>query len=139
MAEVAEKAAAEIIARLPKSYAPQDGEPIPVQLIGAKIIGIGTFADGSRLQGGGLVVEYLPSDSINARRIVFEFDEREMHQFSDEVISSASQDDCMRRWFREPRVAAMANRILGHQSPQRDIYSYQKPYAIRRVRCPATG
>ena len=90
--------AAQIIPRLPKSYAPHDGEPVPDCLIGAKIIGIGTFADDRRFQGGGLVIEYVPATSTNTRRIVFEFDEREMHKASDEEVTSfASLDDCMRR------------------------------------------
>ena len=78
----------ELIERLPNSLSnKRDGEAVPKKLLGATILRIGTFLSESNLRGGGLGIEYRPSGSRSIRRIIFEFDEREMHIHSDDIIS----------------------------------------------------
>jgi hypothetical protein len=84
----------QLIERLPSSLNDlRGGEKIPKQLYGATILRMGTFPRGSNLRGGGLGIEYHPAGSRLVRRIVFEFDEREMHIHSDEVISENASAD----------------------------------------------
>jgi len=83
-----------LIERLPsRSGDPQDGDRVPRRLFGATILRIGTFGEGFNLRGGGLGIEYRPADSELPRRLILEFDEREMHVYSDEAISSSSNLD----------------------------------------------
>lgn len=63
----------EILARLPNYFDPSRGGEIPSDLIGATILCIGAPAEDLSLEGGGLVVDYLPAGSKDRRRIIFAF------------------------------------------------------------------
>jgi len=84
-----------LIERLPNSFDPEMGERIPKQLLGATILRFGTFPRESNLRGGGLVIDYQRPHSTSVRRIIFEFDEQEMHVHSDEPTSDFSNSDGM--------------------------------------------
>lgn len=57
---------------LPASLGRRDS--FDADLIGSKIIGFGTIPD-SDLEGGGLVIDYVPEGQVKSRRIIFEFNE----------------------------------------------------------------
>jgi hypothetical protein len=67
---------ATVIAKLPDVFGRND--PIPSDLIGARIIQFGTFQDSSLAEGGGLVIDYRPKNSSESRRVVFAFSEEGM-------------------------------------------------------------
>jgi hypothetical protein len=77
-AEVANVVAcADIIPRLAPSLGPDDGDAIPQDIVGAKILGIGTIAWGllydltSPIEAAGLVIDYLPIGGESPRRVSF--------------------------------------------------------------------
>jgi hypothetical protein len=76
----------QLIEKLPDAFHPKEGDPIPSQLIGAKIIRIGTLEEGSHMEGGGLVIEYMPDSDKSSRRIILEFTELGMWVNSDIAI-----------------------------------------------------
>lgn len=51
------------------------GGRLPRGLVGAKIISLRALDDAGQVEGGGLVIEYLPVGSRQARRAVFGFNE----------------------------------------------------------------
>jgi len=67
----------EIIDKLPDYFQPQRGEPVPEGIIGATIVRFGTIsANGQSVDGGGLVIDYLPSGGEQGlRRVVLGFNE----------------------------------------------------------------
>ncbi len=67
---------AEVVAKLPHIFG--RNEDIPKDLIGAKIIRFGTFADESLVEGGGLVIEYQTTIQQETQRLVLAFDETAM-------------------------------------------------------------
>jgi hypothetical protein len=78
-----------IIEKLPDYFHPDRGDDVPAQMLGAKILRIGTLPASSRIEGGGLVIEYCPARTASARRIVFEFNELGMWVDSDGPILSS--------------------------------------------------
>ncbi len=52
--------------------------PVPSSLVGATIVGIGTFADAGLVEGGGLVIDYRPADSVDTKRLVLGFNDEAM-------------------------------------------------------------
>jgi hypothetical protein len=59
---------------LPGLFRP--GEPVPADLIGARIVRFeGAEVERGRFEGGGLVIEYVPDGASSAKTIVFEFNE----------------------------------------------------------------
>lgn len=66
-------ASGKVIPVLPKAFAPGSGKPLPDDIIGARIVRMGTMdAD---LEGGGLVIDYVPQDGAQICRVVLEFTE----------------------------------------------------------------
>jgi hypothetical protein len=69
-------AALDIIEALPMgSYAPQGGEATLRAMAGARIVRIGSTDEGD-LEGGGLIIDYLPAGGDGVRRVIFSFNER---------------------------------------------------------------
>jgi hypothetical protein len=72
---------AEIIPRLPDSRSHERGDELPRGLVGGRIVGFGTLKSdvssisGSRLEGGGLVIDYVPESSIDTHRAALGFNE----------------------------------------------------------------
>lgn len=68
-----------IVPFLPSRYAPNpddsEGRTTPPDLIGSTIVGFGTFEECHNLEGGGLVIDYIPAGSKETKRVVFEFTE----------------------------------------------------------------
>jgi hypothetical protein len=66
----------EIIPKWPHRFNPQDGDPVPSELIGATIVAIGTFdPNPDHLEGGGLAIDYKPKEAQDILRIVLAFNE----------------------------------------------------------------
>jgi hypothetical protein len=74
----------QVIPRLPNCYHPQDGEQLPPRLLGAKVVRVGTIDRGIAesvtpcLEGGGLVIDYMPENSGHLLRTVLAFNELAM-------------------------------------------------------------
>jgi hypothetical protein len=67
---------AEILNNLPDLFHPNQGDPIPEGLVGAKILRVGTLSENpSAIEGGGLVIDYERPDDCTIHRIVFGFNE----------------------------------------------------------------
>ena len=63
----------EIVEALPhSSYAPEGGEELLRSLRGATLVKIGSFSEGG-IEGGGLVLDYLPKGDDQVKRVVFAF------------------------------------------------------------------
>lgn len=58
---------------LPDVY--RQGEPLPSGIIGARIIGFGSAPRSSELEGGGLVIDYVPKGKKETLRVVLSFTE----------------------------------------------------------------
>jgi hypothetical protein len=52
-----------------------DGEPLPERVIGAKILRFGAAPRIACVEGGGLVIDYLPNGETVPIRVVFSFTE----------------------------------------------------------------
>ena len=77
--------------KLPDSFDPNAGEERPNELIGSRIIRFGGGPEGSDLEGGGLIIDYVPKNSDCTRRVVLEFMERGMWlSYSGPVHKSSS-------------------------------------------------
>ena len=50
-------------------------EAIPLGLIGATILQVGTYEDSNLVETGGLVIDYRPAGTSEARRVVFAFND----------------------------------------------------------------
>lgn len=72
-----ELAEVDVLPSLPDRSIARPPEDMPNDLIGAKIIRIGTPAKRG-VEGGGLVIDYVTEDSTSSKRIVFAFNERGM-------------------------------------------------------------
>ena len=66
---------AKIHSRLADRLHPERGDPVPADLIGAKIVAIGCIAPPDAVEGGGLAIEYCQPGSKTPRRVVFGFNE----------------------------------------------------------------
>jgi hypothetical protein len=64
-----------ILPRLADRLDPEHGDPIPDDLIGAKIVAIGCMAPPEAVEGGGLAIDYRKPGSETTQRVVFEFNE----------------------------------------------------------------
>ena len=75
-----ELARIELIPNLPDLFHPEHGKPVPPDLIGAKIVEVGTIARETAdsfgsIEGGGLVIDYVPRGSTLVQRTVLGFNE----------------------------------------------------------------
>ena len=64
-----------VIPTLPDYFAPGTGGEFPEDIVGSKISGIGTIDSSFRIEGGGLVVDYIPKGSEASKRVVLGFNE----------------------------------------------------------------
>jgi len=64
-----------ILPRLADFLDPERGDPIPDDLIGAKIVAMGCVAPQDAIEGGGLAIDYCRPGNEITRRIVFAFNE----------------------------------------------------------------
>ena len=60
---------------LPDQRGPQNGEKLPADLAGARIIQIGMAGDGQKFAGGGLVIDYEVDGCPGIRRVVLGFND----------------------------------------------------------------
>jgi hypothetical protein len=65
---------AQVVPFLPATVGP-DRDAIPSDLVGAKIVAFGTFANASAVEGGGLVIDYRRTGERQVRRVVLGFTE----------------------------------------------------------------
>lgn len=63
------------LSTLPKVFQPHGGGEIPDGLIGANIVRFGAVPESSLVEGGGLIIDYIPKRSEKIKRAVFEFTE----------------------------------------------------------------
>lgn len=56
-----------------------NAEKFPTDIVGARILAIGSPTESQHYEGGGLVIEYTPASSLNTMRIVLEFTEIGMY------------------------------------------------------------
>jgi hypothetical protein len=63
-------ASLEVIQNLPQYFRPHDGDDVPLDLIGATIVHVGTFKEPRIVHGGGLVIDYLPAKGNQVKRVV---------------------------------------------------------------------
>lgn len=73
MGDRQEFSCAAVIRRLPDSRDPEDGDELPVDLLGARILDIGTGHIDA--EGGGLIIDYAPIGCTEPRRLVLAFNE----------------------------------------------------------------
>ncbi len=66
---------ATILPKLPDYFDRARGESIPPDLLGATIIEFGSAPKESDLEGGGLIIDYIPRDQTKKRRLVLAFNE----------------------------------------------------------------
>jgi hypothetical protein len=64
-----------ILPRLADRLNPERGDPIPADLIGAKILAMGCIAPADAVEGGGLAIDYCKPGSEQASRVVLAFNE----------------------------------------------------------------
>ena len=61
--------------RLPSRFRPEHGEPLPDGIIGSTVVGFGGAPASADLEGGGLVIDYIPAGKKKTMRAVFSFTE----------------------------------------------------------------
>ena len=76
----------ELVETLPSLIRPDHAEPVPQQLLGSKIIRVGTLPPKHHVDGGGLVIEYRPKKTSQLRRMILAFTEEGMWVYSDQPI-----------------------------------------------------
>jgi hypothetical protein len=68
-----------VIPSLPRSgHAAHGGEDLIAALTGARIVQIGAPSNDDGLEGGGLVIDYIPVGSPQTKRVVLSFNEMAM-------------------------------------------------------------
>lgn len=63
---------ADVVNRLPNYFRPEDGGDVPIDLIGATIVGFGSLAEPCAVWSGGLVIDYRPQGQEQVIRLVLE-------------------------------------------------------------------
>jgi hypothetical protein len=67
---------ATVIPRLPDRRDPsRRGDPFPPDLIGATVVGFGAAPPECDLEGGGLIIDYMPKGKADPKRLVLAFNE----------------------------------------------------------------
>lgn len=66
---------AEVLPSLPDLFRPATGQLVPDDIAGSVVVRIGGLPQGSRVEGGGLVIDYVPAGTTAERRVVFGFNE----------------------------------------------------------------
>jgi len=67
---------AEVIPRLPDwRDAARYGAPIPTDIVGATIVSFGAAPPECDLEGGGLIIDYLPIGATERKRLILAFTE----------------------------------------------------------------
>jgi hypothetical protein len=75
---VDEKATAKIGSNLPDIFHPEWADKVPPDLIGSRIVGFGSAPAELKIEGGGLIVDYVPAGAQSAKRLVLIFTEAGM-------------------------------------------------------------
>jgi hypothetical protein len=70
--------ALEVFPSLPDRNGPGYGGDLPPYLIGATIVRFGTVSSSAQLDGGGLVIDYIPKGAKTTWRVVFALNESGM-------------------------------------------------------------
>ena len=78
----------EIISRWPSVFNLDESDSIPAELIGAKILAIGTTEED--IEGGGLVIEFLPNGVSHCVRLTLAFTELGMCVWRREIVGRVS-------------------------------------------------
>jgi len=66
----------EVVPRLPHRCDPaNEGAQVPADLIGAQIVNIGSAPPKADIEGGGLILDYVPKGEHTTKRIVFGFND----------------------------------------------------------------
>ena len=68
-------ASVEVLPRLPDWFHPNQGDPLPCDIVGATIINFGTIPTARSVEGGGLIIDYQSPGSDQPTRIVLAFNE----------------------------------------------------------------
>ena len=63
----------EIIPNLPYAFHPEHGHALPDDLVGSRIIRMGTVSEDIAPEGGGLVIDFCKLGEVDIQRIVFGF------------------------------------------------------------------
>ena len=66
------------IARLPDWINPHDGDELPPRISGATIVRFGGGCAKADLEGGGLIIDYIPAGERDTLRVALSFNERGM-------------------------------------------------------------
>jgi hypothetical protein len=64
-----------VISRLPHWRCQEEGADLPRDIVGSRIIGFGAAPVEAGIEGGGLIIDYVPDGSDDVRRIVLAFNE----------------------------------------------------------------
>ena len=65
-----------VISRLPDwRDSARNGEAIPRDIIGATIVRLGAAPPECDIEGGGFVIDYVPKDTANTKRLILAFNE----------------------------------------------------------------
>ena len=66
----------ELVNRMPSTIGPDDTDrPFPKDIIGARVVRVATPEDSSLIEGGGLVIDYVPAYETRVVRLVLGFTE----------------------------------------------------------------
>lgn len=60
---------------LPDYFRPESGEPLPHGFVGSRIIRAGGVPMPMAVEGGGLIIDYMPTGSSKSCRVVLSFNE----------------------------------------------------------------
>ena len=67
-----------MLQNLPDCFRPDKGDELPVGIIGSTIRNMGTIPNKDLIEGGGLVIDYVPAGSSDSKRVVLGFNELAM-------------------------------------------------------------
>lgn len=62
-----------VLPHLPELFHGEWAEPIPQGLLGARIIRFGAAPIDAKIEGGGLVIDYVAVNETHVRRVIFKF------------------------------------------------------------------
>ncbi len=61
--------------RFPNIFDSSRGDAIPADIIGATISSFGAAPPSAKLEGGGLIIDYIPTGEIETKRLVLAFND----------------------------------------------------------------
>ena len=60
---------------LPNYFRPTNGKPLPDGFVGSTIVRAGGVPIEGAVEGGGLIIDFIPAGSIDSRRVILGFNE----------------------------------------------------------------